>query len=234
MPEIVSQYIELSVEDGTTMRAWFALPENGTPKAGLMVFQEAFGVNSHIRDVTERFAKLGYAALAPELYHRIAPGFEGRYDDIASALPIAKQTTTPGLQSDVRASHRFLLGRFGDRIACVGYCMGGRVSFLANAIVPLKAAISYYGAATGDMLALAGKSSAPMLFFWGGQDQHIGSEQRQQVSEGMQASPKPWLEVTFSDAEHGFFCDQRSSYNPRAAQLSWSLSLSFLDQYLSQ
>jgi carboxymethylenebutenolidase len=84
------------------------------------------------------------------------------------------------------------------------------------------------------MLALAGKSSAPMLFFWGGQDQHIGSEQRQQVSEGMQASPKPWLEVTFSDAEHGFFCDQRSSYNPRAAQLSWSLSLSFLDQYLSQ
>ncbi len=234
MPEITSQYVELAVEDGTIMRAWSALPKDGAAKAGLMVFQEAFGVNSHIREVTERFAKLGYAALAPELYHRVAPGFEGRYDDLASVMPIAKQTTTAGLQSDVRASHRFLQERCGDRVGCVGFCMGGRVSFLANTTVPLRAAISYYGAATGEMLALAGKSSGPMLFYWGGRDKHIGPEQRRQVSEGMQASPQPWIEVIFSDADHGFFCDQRSSYNPRAAQLSWNLSLSFLEQRLLQ
>ncbi|MGB8772251.1 MAG: dienelactone hydrolase family protein [Candidatus Korobacteraceae bacterium] len=234
MPEITAQYVDLSVDDGTTMRAWFALPQAGAPKAGLIVFQEAFGVNSHIRDVTDRFAKLGYAALAPELYHRVAPGFEGKYDDMASVMPIAKQTTTPGLQSDVRASHQFLLERFGDLVACVGYCMGGRVSFLANTTVPLKAAISYYGAASGEMLALAGKNSAPMLFYWGGQDKHIGPDQRRQVSEAMRASPKPWAEVIFSDADHGFFCDQRPSYNPRSAQLSWTLMQSFLDQYLSQ
>ncbi len=234
MSEITSQYIELPVEDETTMRAWFALPKDKAPKAGLMVFQEAFGVNSHIRDVTERFAKLGYAALAPELYHRIAPGFEGRYDDFASVMPIARQTTAPGLQSDIRASYRFLLERCGDRIACVGYCMGGRVSFLANNTVPLRAAISYYGAASAEMLTAAGKTSAPMLFYWGGRDKHIGAKQRHQVSEAMRASPHSWIEVLFSDAEHGFFCDQRPSYNPRAAELSWTLSLSFLDQHLSQ
>ncbi len=167
MPEITSQYVELTVEDGTIMRAWLALPEDGAPKAGLMVFQEAFGVNSHIREVTERFAKLGYAALAPELYHRVAPGFEGRYDDIASVMPIAKQTTTTGLQSDVRASHRFLQERYGDSIACVGYCMGGRVSFLANTTVSLRAAISYYGAATSDMRALAGQKFCPDAFLLG-------------------------------------------------------------------
>ena len=234
MLEITSQYIELRVEDGTAMRAWFASPKDKAPRAGLMVFQEAFGVNSHIRDVTERFARLGYAALAPELYHRVAPGFEGRYDDFASVMPIARQTTTPGLQSDIRASYQFLLERCGDRVAGVGYCMGGRVSFLANTTVPLRAAISYYGAASAEMLAAAGKTSAPMLFYWGGQDKHIGEEQRHQVSEAMHASPQPWIEVIFSDAEHGFFCDQRPSYNRRAAELSWTLSLSFLDQHLSQ
>ncbi len=234
MLEITSQYVELSVGDQTTMRAWLALPKDGTPTAGLIVFQEAFGVNSHIRDVTERFAKLGYAALAPELYHRVAPGFEGRYDDMASVMPIAKQTTTLGLQSDILSSHQFLQERCGNRIACVGYCMGGRVSFLANTTVPLRAAISYYGAPTSEMMALAAKNSAPMLFYWGGQDKHIGADQRRQVAEGMQASPQPWIEVIFSDADHGFFCDQRPSYNPRAAELSWNLTLSFLDQQLSQ
>lgn len=233
MPEINCNYVDLPIEDGTTMRAWLAMPKPGPPKAGLMIFQEAFGVNSHIRDVTERFARQGYAALAPELYHRVAPGFEGRYDDFASALPLAKQTTTSGLQSDVRATHQFLRERCGDLIACVGYCMGGRISYLANITVPLKAAISYYGAAPADMMGLAGRSSAPMLFYWGGLDKSIGPEQRQIVSEGMKASTKPWVELMFSDAEHGFFCDQRPSYNPRAAQLSWTLTLSFLDQHLS-
>jgi carboxymethylenebutenolidase len=233
MPEITCNSVDLSVEDGTNMRAWLALPKTGSPKAGLMIFQEAFGVNSHIRDVTERFARVGYAALAPELYHRVTPGFEGSYDDIASALPLAKQTTTPGLQSDVRASHQFLRQRCEDLIACVGYCMGGRVSYLANTTVSLKAAISYYGVPTADMMPLAKNSSAPMLFYWGKLDKHIGPEQRQIVSEGMKASPKPWIEVGFSDADHGFFCDQRPSYNPSAAQLSWTLTLSFLDQHLS-
>ena len=232
MAEIASRYVDLSVSDGTTMRAWHCAPEPDQSNAGLLVFQEAFGVNPHIRDVTCRFAKLGYSALAPELFHRTNPGFEGRYDDMASVMPITRQLTREGMAADVLASYEFLRERCGGNIACVGYCMGGRVSFLANTTVSLKAAISYYGGASDDWLDAAPNCSAPMLFYWGGKNKHIGPEQRQKVAAAMQASPQPSIDVLFSDADHGFFCDQRASYNPQAAQLSWALTVAFLEQHL--
>jgi carboxymethylenebutenolidase len=227
-----SQYVELSVADGSTMRAWFALPAKEEVKAGLMVFQEAFGVNAHIRSVADRFAKAGYAAIAPELYHRSQPGFQGSYDDSAPSIALARKLAVEDLENDIRAAYDFLGERAGDRIFCGGYCMGGRVSFLANTTVPVKAAVSYYGGGLADAVGRAAQSSAPMLFFWGGRDKHITSEHRQKVAEGMQASKQPSVQVTFSDADHGFFCDQRSSYNPGAAKLSWDLTHSFLEQYL--
>ena len=232
MSHTQSQYVELSVADGSTMRAWLALPAKEEAKAGLMVFQEAFGVNAHIRSVAERFAKAGYAAIAPELYHRSAPGFQGSYDDSAPAIALARQLTVEDLENDIRTTHAFMRERAGDRIVCVGYCMGGRVSFLANTTVPVKAAVSYYGGGLADAVGRASQSSGPMLFFWGGRDKHITSEHRQKVAEGMEASKQPSVQVTFSDADHGFFCDQRSSYNPAAAKLSWDLAHSFLEQYL--
>src|SRR5262249_46080151 len=79
---IRSEWVDLDVADGTTTRAWVARPENGPPSRGLLVFQEAFGVNAHIRDVTERFAALDFVAIAPELFHRTAPRFEGKYTDL--------------------------------------------------------------------------------------------------------------------------------------------------------
>ncbi len=232
MSNIQSQYVELGVADGSTMRAWLAFPAKEGTRAGLMIFQEAFGVNAHIQSVADRFAKAGYAAMAPELYHRSAPGFQGSYDDSAPAIALARQLTVEGLENDIRATHAFLRERAGDRIACVGYCMGGRVSFLANTTVQVQAAVSYYGGGLADVVGRAAETSAPMLFFWGGQDKHITSEHRQKVTEGMQASRQPSVQVTFSDADHGFFCGQRSSYNPAAARLSWDLTLSFLEQYL--
>jgi carboxymethylenebutenolidase len=234
MSEITSQYVELKVADGTSMRAWFSSPPEKEVRAGLMVFQEAFGVNEHIRSVADRFARAGYAALAPELYHRDQPGFEGKYDDSAPSVALAKQLTNEGLENDIRATHGFLRERVGSKIVSTGYCMGGRVSFLANATVPIQAAASYYGGGLPDVIGRAAKCSAPMLFFWGDQDKHITAEHRQKVAEGMQASPHPSVQVTFSDADHGFFCDLRPSYNPAAAELSWDLTLSFFEQYLSR
>ncbi len=231
MPDIESQYVELSVADGGSMRAWFAQPKEAA-KAGLMVFQEAFGVNSHIRSLTDRFAKAGYAAIAPELYHRSSPGFEGKYDDSAPSIALARQLTTEGLQHDIRATHGFLRERVNANIVCVGYCMGGRVSFLANTSVPVRAAVSYYGGGLDGVIDRAAECSAPMLFFWGEKDKHITGEHRQKVAKGMHASQHPSAQVTFSDADHGFFCDQRASYNPAAARLSWDLTLSYFEQYL--
>lgn len=230
MLEIESQYVELAVDDDTMMRAWFASPQAAT--RGILVFQEAFGVNAHIRDVTERFARKGYAAIAPELYHRTHPGFEADYSDSATAIAIARQSNPEEWRIDIRAAFKFLRETVGANIASVGYCLGGTVSYVANTTVPLKAAVSYYGGRITDMLGSAPQSSAPMLFFWGGRDKHIDSAKRQKVEEGMQASPRRSIQVVFSDADHGFFCDQRASYNSEAAQLAWPLTLAFFAQNL--
>jgi carboxymethylenebutenolidase len=230
--EIHSQYVDLAVPDGTSMRAWFCAPAAGKAKAGLMIFQEAFGVNAHIRDVTERFARLGYAAAAPELYHRTAAGIEGSYDNFAAMGPAFNAINNTDLGQDVRATFEFLQQQ-ASKVACVGYCLGGRVSFIANTAVPVKAAVSYYGGGIPAILDRASHSAAPMLFFWGEKDKRLNAEYRQKVADGMHASPQSSTQVTFSDADHGFFCDQRASYNPHAAELSWTLTLAFLDQQLA-
>ena len=217
------------------MLAWFARPPEQHAKRGLLVFQEAFGVNAHIRDVTERFAGLGFAAIAPELFHRTAPPkWEGRYDDFPSAMQHMQKLTEPGLENDIRATYNWLKNRVegGDAIACVGYCMGGRTSFLANSVVPLKAAISYYGGNIPALLGRTRKLQAPMLFFWGELDQHIPAEQRNQVTAAMRDAGKQYVDVVFSNADHGFFCDARKSYEPVAARLAWDLTRSFLDARL--
>src|SRR3989442_15555640 len=103
-----SEWIDLDVDDGTAMRAWTARPDTPRPTRGLLVFQEAFGVNAHIRDVTERFAKAGFLAIAPELFHRTSPGFDGRYDDFPTAMTELQAITEQGLDADARAAFRWL------------------------------------------------------------------------------------------------------------------------------
>ena len=152
MSEVQSQYVDLKVADGSSMRAWLASPSEKEVEAGLMVFQEAFGVNHHIRALTDRFAQAGYLAIAPELYHRTSPGFEGDYSDSGPAIALARQLTPEGTENDARATHSFLRERVGDKIVCTGYCMGGRVSFVANTAVPLRAAASYYGGGLADAI----------------------------------------------------------------------------------
>jgi len=232
MPDIQSEYVDLAVADGSTMRAWHTRPAKQAGHAGLMVFQEAFGVNSHIRSAADRFAEAGYVVMAPELYHRSAAEFEGKYEDIAPSIALARQLKPEKLEQDIRAAYDFLHQSAGDKIVCVGYCMGGRVSFVANITVPVKAAVSYYGGGLADIIGRASDCSAPMLFFWGEQDQHIPSEQRQKVAEGMSESRHQSVQVTFSDAGHAFFNDQRPSYNAAASKLAWELTLSFFEQNL--
>ncbi|MFZ0314275.1 MAG: dienelactone hydrolase family protein [Candidatus Korobacteraceae bacterium] len=234
MPAIQSNYVELAVADGSTMRAWYTRPVKQAGHAGLMLFQEAFGVNAHIRSVADRFAEVGYVVIAPELYHRSAPEFEGKYEDTAAGIALARQLKPEELEQDVRATYDFLRQTAEDQIACVGYCMGGRVSFVANVTVPVKAAVSYYGGGLADMIGRASDCTGPMLFFWGEQDQHIPAEQRQKVVEGMRESKHQSVQVTFSDAGHAFFNDQRPSYNPAAAKLAWDMTLSFFEQNLKE
>src|SRR5581483_6492454 len=170
MSNITSKHVEIKVEDGTTMLAWVAEPAGQKATRGIMVFPEIFGVNAHIRDVTNRFAGLGLVAISPELFHRTAPPkWECSYTDFPSARGHMMATQEDTIESDVKATYNWLKTntQAGDKIACVGYCMGGRVSFLANSAVPLKAAISYYGGNMPSLLHRTKKLSAPMLLFWG-------------------------------------------------------------------
>src|ERR1700685_1180552 len=157
MESVATETVSLKVDDGTEMNAYVARPSGDGKYPGVLVFQEAFGVNAHIRDVTERLAREGYVSIAPELYHRTAPGFEGKYDDFPSVVPHMKAMTVEGTTQDIRAAYDFLVGDTQVRkeaIASIGFCMGGRASFLAHATVPLQAAISFYGGGIAPGLLL--------------------------------------------------------------------------------
>jgi carboxymethylenebutenolidase len=241
MAEIRSDWVTLQVGDGTTMRAYVARPLADRPRAGLLVFQEAFGVNAHIRDIAERLAREGYYALAPELFHRTAAGFEGAYNNFEAVMPHVRALKEQDLEADVRAAYAWLrenLGGAETPLACIGFCLGGRVSFLTNSLLPVKAAVSFYGGGIAPspmgpgLLGRVGELQAPQLLFWGGLDKHIGPEQAQAVAEALRKAGKPYVNVEFSDADHGFFCDARASYNPAAARQAWALTHAFLKCHL--
>ncbi len=225
------------------MRCYVARPAQEGHHPGLIVNQEAFGVNAHIRDVTERFARQGYVAIAPEFFHRTAPpGFEGRYDDFPSIMPHMTAMTNEGTESDVIAAHDWLRSNGVPSpapIAAVGFCMGGRVSFLAATLLPLACAISFYGGGIAPsprgpgLLDRVARVHSPLLLFWGGRDKHLGPEQVRAVTDALRAAEKNFVNVEFSDADHAFFCDARSSYHAIAAAEAWALSLAFLHAHTS-
>jgi carboxymethylenebutenolidase len=234
--EITSAYVQLSVNDGTTMRAWMAQPKEQGAYPGLLVFQEAFGVNAHIRDIAGRFAREGFVAVAPELFHRTGAGFDGRYDDFPSAVPHMKALNDASMGADLRAAHDWVRGSIGAElpIFAIGYCMGGRAAFLAALTLPLAGAISYYGggiapnATNPGLLGRASGIQAPLLLFWGGRDKHIPPEQVRAVTDALRTMGKNFVNVEISNADHAFFCDARASYSPAAALLAWPLTLAFL------
>ena len=236
METIQSENVTLKVSDGSSMNAYVATPAAGGKAAGLLVFQEAFGVNAHIRDVAERFAKLGYVAIAPELFHRTAPGFEGDYANFPGVMPHLQALTPDGIIADARAAFDWLQANprvLPNATACIGFCMGGRASYLANAGLPLKAAVSFYGGGiVPALLPRAADQHAPILFFWGSLDTHIPKEHVRAIVDAMQEAKKTFVNVEFSDANHAFFCDARPAYKETAAKQAWDLTLRFLSTYV--
>jgi carboxymethylenebutenolidase len=229
-------YITIGVSDGSAMRAYVARPSASGRFPALLVFQEAFGVNDHIRSVADRLAAEGYVALAPELFHRTAPGFEGDYKNFDSVRPMVEALTDTGLEADISASFDWLSHDASvdpQRIGSIGFCMGGRTAFLANAIVPLKAAVSFYGGNIAQTLThLAPQLHGAALLFWGGQDKRILPEHTRAIVDALRAAKKPCTNIEFSEAGHGFFCDARSSYHKESAEQAWAIVLRFLKEHV--
>ena len=233
MTATIHEWETLTASDGTELSVFVARPAaEGDHQTGVIVLQEIWGVNAHIRDVCDRFARLGYTAVAPDVFHRSQVRFDAPYTD-TSGRGHAAQLTPEGVRADLEATHAFLRGRLevssdDPRIAACGFCMGGRLAFVANAMLPLTAAISFYGGGLSSQLALAGAQHGPLLLFWGGKDSFIGKADRRAVADALEEAGKRFTEVNVGHADHGFFCEARASYDREAAREAWGLVTAFL------
>jgi carboxymethylenebutenolidase len=234
---IAIETARVPVDDGTQMVVHVAKPMPGTANGGgILVFQEAFGVNDYILAVTARFASLGLVAVSPEFFHRSGDGKTASYDSPPAVRhAFTKVLTKEGLASDVRATYAWLreagLGVDARRVAAVGFCMGGRTAYLANAEAPLAAAISFYGGRITVWFDSIPAQHGPLLMFWGAKDEQIPLAQQREVADAFSAAKLLHTEVVFSEAGHGFFRHTRSDvYEPRAAGQAWALTVEFLQQ----
>jgi len=232
--EIVTETVSLAVSDDTRMLGHVARPaRRAADGPGILVFQEAYGVNDWLRSVVRRLAAIGFVAIAPELYHRSGDGVVGSYSDGHEKIaPYAKTLTVDGLVADIKAAYGWLRGESSvpeTRIAAVGFCMGGRTAYLANAHVPLRAAVSFYGGNIPRWFDVLDRQHGPLLCFWGNHDETIPIAQCREVADAFERSGLRHTQVSFSSAGHGFLRDVRADvYDPFAAHLAWATMLEFL------
>ncbi|MBD2035088.1 dienelactone hydrolase family protein [Leptolyngbya sp. FACHB-321] len=219
--------------DGLQIDAHLAQPIGSGTYPGIVVIQEIWGVNSHIRSVTERLAQEGYVAIAPAIFQRSAPGFEGNYDADSTTLgrQYKEATKADELLSDVQATIAYLQtlpAVKGNAIGAIGFCFGGHVVYLAATLPAIKATASFYGAGIATMTPGGGKPTltrtpeikGTLYAFFGTTDPLIPVEQIEQVEDALKAHQIDHRFFRYPSG-HGFFCDQRPDYNPEAAADAW-------------
>lgn len=214
--------IELTAADGRALGAYEARP-GGEPLGGVVVIQEIFGVTAHIRDVADAFAAAGYHALAPELFDRFEPGLMLPYTDIEGGRERVARLTRQDILADVGGAVMHLAG--SGRVGVVGYCWGGTVAWMAAAMLPVSAAVCYYGARIYQNLDL--KPKCPVQFHYGEHDASIPPERIDEVRRACPAG-----EFHLYPAGHGFNCTDRADYHADSARLAFERTLSFLGRHL--
>lgn len=217
--------IELSAGDGFRLAAYRADPA-GAPRGGLVVVQEIFGVNSHIRDVCDGYAADGYRAIAPALFDRIEKGVELGYTaaDIARGREYKAKATADAALLDVDAARSAVAA--AGKVGIVGYCWGGFITWLAACrLKGFAAASSYYGG--GILDAVGEQPRCPVIAHFGERDHVIPVAGVRAFAEA-----HPDVAVHIYAADHGFNCDQRGSYDPAAATLARQRTLDFLRQHV--
>jgi carboxymethylenebutenolidase len=222
--------IRLEAEDGTQLSAYHVLPAE-RPRGGLVVLQEIFGVNAHIRRVADGFAEHGYEVLAPALFDRLEPGVELGYDadGMAKGRSFPQRLGWDGPLRDVAAAIAALRGaalRGAGRIGVVGYCWGGSLAYLAAArLSGLAAAVGYYGTAIAKNLDAT--PQVPTLLHFGATDASIPAADIEAIR-----ARHPHVGTHVYAAGHGFNCDARAAYEPASAALALERTLAFFAQHL--
>ena len=231
-PEIRTANVTIPNGD-LQIAAYLAQPAAAGQFPAVIVIQEIFGVNSHIREVTERIAKEGYVAIAPAIYQRQAPGFETGYtpEAIKIGREYKEQTTASELIGDIQAAIDYLKTLpfvKKEGFGCIGFCFGGHVAYLAATLPAIKATASFYGAGIATLTPAWGVPTidrtadiqGTLYAFFGTQDSSIPSEQVDQIAAELQKHSIPH-QIFQYNAAHGFFCDHRGSYDATAAAESW-------------
>ncbi|PHJ63103.1 carboxymethylenebutenolidase [Nostoc linckia z18] len=214
--------------------AYLAEPVQKGTFPAVIVIQEIFGVNIHIREVTEKFAKEGYVAIAPTLFQRTAPGFEAGYnsEDVQKGRQYKEQTKAEEILSDIQAAIAYLRTLSNvqpDAIGSIGFCFGGHVVYLAATLPDIKVTASFYGGGITNSTPGGGEPTitrtpdikGPIYAFFGLEDQGIPLEHTQQIEAELKKHQIPHTIFRYEGAGHGFFCNHRASYNPEAAADAW-------------
>lgn len=216
----MGEFTTIMARDGHEFRAWLAAPA-GTARGGIVVLQEIFGVNRHIRAVADSFAAEGYVAIAPSLFDRIRKGIELGYspEESQEGRGYVMQLKPDQTVKDMAAAVNVI--RHAVRIGAVGYCWGGRLAYLAACELPVACAVVYYGAGITSLLPRAPKK--PVMYHFGEQDPHIPLADVEQI----RATDTTGIFHLYP-AGHGFNCDERPTYHVESAALARRRTLEFI------
>jgi carboxymethylenebutenolidase len=220
----MGKMIRLRAKDGHELDAYVAEPA-GTPKGGLVVVQEVFGVTDHIKRVADQYAAQGYRAIAPAMFDRLERNLTLDYSEVQKGIQYMRQLKWPDTLADLEAAANEV--RAAGSAAVVGFCWGGTVAHVAASELPLDAAVSYYGGGVAKMLDK--KPQCPILYHFGDQDASIPLLDVEMIRRANPDSPL----FIYPGAGHGFNCDERASYSATDAKLAFQRSVEFLDEHTS-
>lgn len=223
----MSEFVKLTASDGHGFDAYVARPE-GEPIAGLVVVQEIFGVNAHIRSVADGYAKDGFLAVAPALFDRWERGVDIGYEgaDMEKARSFLPKLDTEMLSKDTAAAIAYARQQTGKKTGVIGYCLGGSIAWLAAANLGADVAVGYYGGIISKFADA--QLHCPVMLHFGKNDAHITEEDRAKIE-----AAHPEVPIYLYDAGHGFNCDMRGSYDAPSAKLARERSLEFLKKNLA-
>jgi carboxymethylenebutenolidase len=237
---VETRTVEAATADGP-MAIYEARPTERARRA-VIVVQEAFGVNRYIERVTERFAGAGYDAVAPAFFHR-AGGGTASYDDFSKVMPLYEGLTDDGILIDLDAAfaHLATLGHEPAAVGVVGFCFGGRVTFLAAARRAFGASVGFYGGGIvtarfpqfPPLIDEAATLQTPWLGLFGDEDGSIPVEDVEATRVALRDAPVASEIVRYPGAEHGFFCDERPSFNQAVSDDAWPRTLDWLDRHVA-
>ncbi|MBK6614768.1 dienelactone hydrolase family protein [Ottowia sp.] len=228
----MGQFIDLTAPDGQKIPAYVAQPA-GRPRGAIVVLQEIFGVNSHIRAVADGYAAEGYLAVAPSTFQRVKPGVELGYTDADMQAGFALKTEVdglpePGVMQDIQAAITHAAQAGGGKVGIVGYCWGGLLTWRsACGLEGLSAAVPYYPGGLTQAQDIARRPQVPVLAHLSDRDQWVPMDG---VEAFRQAHPD--VEVHVYPAHHGFNCDQRGTWDAPSARLARERTLAFFARHV--